>query len=147
MMQFSTIVMLSLALSFVGVGCAQEGRVPEPGLFVNLTHDEGHRANMAIFIAHEYLEENGIPATIFLNVDGVRLADKRQPQASQPDGKTHAEKLQAFMRDGGKVYICPMCMRNVAVMSEDDVLDGVQIASVDDLSPHLFGDGVKTLSY
>ena len=32
-------------------------------------------------------------------------------------------------------------------MSEGDVLDGVQIASVDDLSPHLFGDGVKTLSY
>lgn len=48
-------------------------------LFVNLTSDEMNRAAMAIGFSSKVLQEKKIPVTIFLNVEGVRLADKSNP--------------------------------------------------------------------
>jgi predicted peroxiredoxin len=117
------------------------------GLFVNLTSNELDRAAMAIFIAQKALTEKGAEVTIFLNVDGVRLADKRLPSPTHPSGATLHEMLQTFMKAGGRVYACPMCMQNVGGMHEADLLEGIQAATMDGVWSALFAKDVRVLSY
>jgi sulfur relay (sulfurtransferase) complex TusBCD TusD component (DsrE family) len=102
---------------------------------------------MAINLAHRMVKERKMPVTIWLNVTGVRLADKRLVQPMFSDAHTPLEKLQAFMRDGGKVMICPMCMRNMGGMEIADLPNGVVPSEVDVWEAALFADGVRTLSY
>jgi predicted peroxiredoxin len=113
-------------------------------VWVNLTSDDTKRAAMAVSLAHSVMKRKETPVTIFLNVDGVRLADRNIPQHLHPNGKSVQEMLQAFMKDGGKVLICPMCMKNVAGMDEMDLIDGVEQGGPQNA---LVSDGVTFISY
>lgn len=114
-------------------------------LFVNLSSDEINRAAMAISFAHKVLKKKQIPVTIWLNVEGVRLVDINIPQNTYVNGKTVREMLQAFMKDGGKVIICPMCMKNVGGLDPDmDLLKGV---TTEGTLAALFAENVTVLSY
>ena len=120
----------------------------EPGsLFINLTSNEINRAAMAVNFGHRVLLKKKIPATIFLNVDGVRLLNKNIPQHQHAKGKSIQQMLQAFMKDGGKVIVCPMCMKHVGGMSKSDLIDGVLIGGPDTTWAALFADNVTVLSY
>lgn len=116
-------------------------------LFVSLTSDEINRASMAIMFSHKVLTERKIPVTIFLNVEGVRLADTSIPQAKHPSGKSPAKMLTGFMADGGTVLICPMCMKNVGGIAPEQLLEGVQVGKPDVTWPALFAEGTRILSY
>ena len=111
-------------------------------LFINLTSDDTARASMAIGFATRVLEQKRIPVTIFLNVDGVRLANKHVAQC-----KASQEMLRAFIKFGGRVIVCPMCMRNVAGMDRDDLISGVEPGGPEITWPALFADNVTVLSY
>jgi sulfur relay (sulfurtransferase) complex TusBCD TusD component (DsrE family) len=114
-------------------------------LFVNLSSDEINRAAMAISFAHKVLKKKQIPVTIWLNVEGVRLVDINIPQNTYVNGKTVREMLQTFMKDGGKVIICPMCMKNVGGLDPDmDLLKGV---TTEGTLAALFAENVTVLSY
>lgn len=119
----------------------------EESLFVNLTSDELGRATMAVNFAHTTLKTRNIPVTIFLNVEGVRLADTTIPQHVHVTGQTVQEKLQNFMADGGMVIICPFCMQNVGGMTEEDLMAGVLLGSPPLTQGALFADNVTVLSY
>ena len=116
-------------------------------LFINLTSNEINRAAMAVNFGHRVLQKKKMPTTIFMNVDGVRLLNKNIPQHQHTNGKTIHQMLKAFMADGGKVIICPMCMRNVGGMSREDVIDGVQMGGPDTTWAALFDEDVTVLSY
>lgn len=116
-------------------------------LFVNLTSSEMNRAAMAVSFSHRVLKDGKKPTTIFLNVDGVRLANKNIPQNTHVNGKTIQDMLRAFMADGGKVIICPMCMKNVGGMKQEDLMEGVVIGGADITWPALFAEDVTVLSY
>lgn len=129
-------------------GAAHSGEEFKDGLFVNLTSDELNRAAMAISFATKIRLDMGKPVTIFLNVDGVRLAHKDAPQEPYGmDGKTIHEMLQAFMDAGGTVLVCPMCMMNVAGMTADDLIPGAMVSNPDLMRAALFAEGVTVLSY
>jgi len=96
-------------------------------LFVNLTSDEMNRAAMAIGFSTKMLQENKVPVTIFLNVEGVRIADKSIPGHKHANGKSLKEMLAGFMKAGGSVIVCPMCMKNVGGLTKDDLIDGVKV--------------------
>jgi predicted peroxiredoxin len=115
-------------------------------LFINLTSDDIDRASMAINLAHRVLKEKKIPVTIWLNVDGVRLVNKQVRQNMYNDARTPLEKLQAFMREGGKV-ICPMCRRNLGGMEVKDLPEGVFVSEMDLWWEALYADGARVLSY
>ncbi len=133
------------------VGCllalATMVRASDQGLFINLTSDEINRAAMAIFLADRSLEEKGASVAIFLNVEGIRLADKHLPRHRHAKGKTTTEMLHEFMNKGGQVFACPMCMANVGGMSPDDLIEGVKVADMDGVWEALFGKDVRVLSY
>ena len=119
----------------------------DESLFVNLSSSDIGRAAMAITFAHKVLVDRGIPVTIFLNVEGVRLADTTIPQHTHVTGDTLQEKLQKFMADGGTVIICPFCMQNVGGMTKGDLLDGVLMGVPELTQGALFADNATVLSY
>ena len=113
-------------------------------LFVNLNSDDLDRAAMAVSISNKVLSAEKIPVTIFLSAQGVRWADKTIPQNTYVNGKTIPEMLQGFMKAGGQVIICKMCMKNIGGIKEADVIDGVKFSGALDA---LFADDTTTLTY
>ena len=116
-------------------------------MFINLTSDDIDRASMAINLAHRVLKEKKISVTIWLNVDGARLANKNVRQNMFTDARTPLEKLQAFMRDGGKVMICPMCMRNIGGLEVKDLPEGIFVSEMELFWDALYAENVRVLSY
>lgn len=116
-------------------------------LFVNLSSDELNRAAMAIGFSTKVLTMKKIPVTIFLNVNAVRIADKNIPEHKHANGKSLKEMLSAFMKAGGQVIVCPMCMKNVGGLSKDDLIGGVVVGGPDVTWPALFADDTTVLSY
>lgn len=138
------IVLLAMLTLFL---CPQAFAEDEKSLFINLTSDETDRAVMAITLATMVLTDEKIPATIFLNVDGVRIADTRMPQKKNVEGKDPQGLLAAFVEAGGTVFICPMCMANVAGMSSENMLPGIALAKPETTFPAMFRENVTVLSY
>ncbi|MCK9260607.1 MAG: DsrE family protein [Azoarcus sp.] len=116
-------------------------------LFVNLTSSELNRAAMAIGFSTKVLTEKKIPVTIFLNVEGVRIADKSIPENKYVNGKSLKEMLSSFMGAGGRVIVCPMCMENVGGLLKEDLIPGVEVGGTDVTWPALFDKGTTVLSY
>lgn len=109
-------------------------------LFVNLTSDDGHRAHMAIAFAQNALDA-GHPATIFLNVDAVKIAAKANSE--QRDNRA---LLEAFVKRGGKVLVCPHCAEK-AKLTAADLIEGAQISESQITQQALFAPGARALSW
>ena len=116
-------------------------------LFVNLSSDEIHRAAMAIGFSTKVLTEKKIPVTIFLNVEAVRIADKNIPENKYVNGKSLKKMLADFMKAGGRVIVCPMCMSNVGGIDKTELIGGVEVGGPDVTWPALFADNTTVLSY
>ena len=116
-------------------------------LFVNLSSDELNRAAMAIGFSTNILTQKEIPVTIFLNVDSVRIVDRNFPEHKHANGKSLKEMLTAFMNAGGRVIVCPMCMKNVGGLSKGELIEGVEVGGPDVTWPALFAEGTTVLSY
>ena len=66
-----------------------------------------HSVTMGLSVAN-MLKKEGADVTVFLDREGVRLADKSQKALMYADGD--AEKLfMDFTKAGGKVIVCPHC--------------------------------------
>lgn len=135
---------LLLALMTLGMSTVALAEDSGKKFFVNLTSDNMDRAAMAVAISSKVLSSRKIPVTIFLSAQGVRWADKTIPQNKYVNGKTVAEMLQEFMKAGGQVIICKMCMENVGGIKEEEVINGVKFSGA--LSA-LFADNTTVLSY
>ncbi len=116
-------------------------------LFVNLTSDDLDRAAMAINFSTRVRQQKQIPVTLFLNVEGVRIADKRIPEKKHASGKSLKQMLGSFMQAGGKVIVCPMCMKNVGGMTKADLVPGAVVGASNVTWPALFADDTTVLSY
>jgi len=110
-------------------------------LFVNLTTDEGHRANMAItFGAKQHARGHAL--TIFLNDKGVLVGSKAH---AEKFGDRQKDLLDA-MSKGATVLICPMCMKHYKV-NEADLLPGIKVGSPEVTGAALFKDHTQTLTW
>jgi sulfur relay (sulfurtransferase) complex TusBCD TusD component (DsrE family) len=110
-------------------------------LFVNLTTDESHRADMAIAFSKGMMER-GHPVVVWLNDKGVLIA------AQEHAGNFAAQQdtLAALMNDGATVIACPMCMKHYGI-EEADLIEGVQIGNPDLTESFLFKEGTQTLTW
>jgi len=137
-----------VAMPTVDRALAQDAK---PGLFINLTTDDTWAAAKAIMFAHERALKNGHkPVTIWLNVRGVYLADKKR--ASHVHGlmregnKSIQDMLTAFMKDGGQVIMCQACSK-AAGLTLDDYIPGVVMGDWPMVEKALFDPNTKTLSW
>ena len=135
---------LLIVLLFLTSGSVAFSADKDKRLFVSLTTDDLDRASMAVSISNKVLSTNAIPVTIFLSAQGVRWADKNIPQNRYANGKTVPDMLQEFMKAGGQVIICTMCMKNVGGMRKSDVIEGIKFTGTLDA---LFADNTTVLSY
>jgi len=110
-------------------------------LFVNLTTDDSHRANMAITFGKGQLEL-GHPLTIFLNDKGVLIGSK----ANSAKFANHQKALGELMSKGATVLMCPMCMKHYGV-KEADLLSGIRVGNPELTGGALFKDNTKTLTW
>jgi len=118
---YALLLPLFLSLS-LGNAIANE---PVPGscgdneLFVNLTTDETWRSSMALNFSLRNLELR--PVTIFLNVEGVRLAvdENVLPHDTYGlTGKKPNEVLSDLISRGATVIVCPNCLKRAGFLPE-----------------------------
>ena len=110
-------------------------------LFVNLTTNDAHRANMAISFGKNQLER-GHPLTFFLNDKGVFIGSK----SNAAKFKGQQEMLGELMGKGAVVLVCPMCMKHYKV-KESDLLPGFKVGNPELTGGALFKDNTKTLTW
>jgi sulfur relay (sulfurtransferase) complex TusBCD TusD component (DsrE family) len=110
-------------------------------LFVNLTTDEPHRANMGITFGKSQLER-GHPLTIFLNDKGVLIGSK----ANAARFADHQKALGELMSKGAMVLVCPMCMQHYGV-KESDLLPGLKVGNPEVTGGALFKENTKTMTW
>ena len=136
------VLRLLLAVALI-VGCLSTAAFAgnTAPLFVNLTTDDSHRANMAITFGKGQLEL-GHPLTIFLNDKGVLIGSK----ANSAKFANHQKALGELVSKGATVLICPMCMQHYGV-KETDVLSGIRVGNPELTGGALFKDNTKTLTW
>lgn len=117
----SSILAVLLVTSVSAPAFAEENKQ----VVANVTTNDVNRAAMAIKFTHSIMKKKGMEATLFFNVYGVELVNKGKISPIYPTGQSIADMLQEFMKDGGKVVACPMCMKNVGGMTNADLLAGV----------------------
>ena len=110
-------------------------------LFVNLTTDDPHRANMGITFGKNQIER-GHPLTIFLNDKGVFIGSKANAAKFADQQKVLGE----LMSKGAVVLICPMCMKHYGV-KEADLLPGLKVGNPELTGGALFKDNTKSLTW
>ncbi len=99
--------------------------------------------------------------TLFLTLQGPRLADTRMPQDllfgtlppnADPKDHTLAAAVEAFLEAEGKIMICPLCAREVGLFNDDGtvneeaLLDGVIVPMPEDIAD-LFLAADKVLDF
>ena len=110
-------------------------------LFVNLTTDDSHRANMGITFGKKQFER-GHPLTIFLNDKGVQIGSK----GNADKFAEHQKALTALMSKGAVILICPMCMKHYGV-KESDLIPGLKIGNPEATGAAVFKDNTKSLTW
>jgi predicted peroxiredoxin len=111
---------LSMTIFIMGSGTAfsaSMGPAPEgcaaDELFLSLSTDDTWRANMALNFAMRNLEL-GYPVTVFLSVEAVHLAlrkDKYPQNTYGLTGKTAQQVIKKLSKKGGRVIVCPNCLK------------------------------------
>lgn len=110
-------------------------------LFVSLTTDDTHRADMGISFGKNQLER-GHPLTIFLNDKGVLIGSKENATKFAD----HQKMLGELASKGAVILVCPMCMKHYGV-KEADLLPGLKVGNPELTGGALFKDNTKTLTW
>ncbi len=117
-------------------------------IVVHLTHaaDDLTAAAMAIRLAAT-LQSKGAQVTMLLDLEGARIADRRQPlDLLSRRGKPLIELYDALVQVGGRLLICPHCAGAIGLTS-DMLRPGATIAANDDELAQLLLDADKILDY
>jgi len=140
-------VLLLVVLSSLLLGCVAPALVVTPTaggadpLFINMTTDDPHRANMALSFGMKQLDL-GHPLTVFLNDKGVFVGTTVNAEQFAEQQKT----IAALLEKGAVVYSCPMCMQHYGV-NEADLLPGILVSNPDAIGGALFKADTKTLTW
>ena len=110
-------------------------------LFINMTTDEPHRADMAVTFGKHQMER-GHPLTIFLNDKGVYVGST----ANASKFGVQQQILTELISKGAIVIACPTCMKHYGI-KETDLLPGIKVGKPELTGDALFKDDTKTLSW
>ena len=115
---------------------------------VHLSHftDDLHRCFMALKVAN-LMQEHGADVTIFLDLEGVRLAERRQTLDLTwgTDSPPLSQHYQQFIEHGGKVVLCPHCAKSARI-GDGALKRNAEIATLPSLGKLLI-DADKVMDY
>lgn len=95
---------------------------------INCQEGEGHleRATISFILAVTASKEN--EAALFMTSDASELCVKGKADGLVAEGhEPIANLLAQFLENGGKIWICPVCVKTRGI-SESDLIEGVEIA-------------------
>jgi sulfur relay (sulfurtransferase) complex TusBCD TusD component (DsrE family) len=134
------LLVLAFTLTVGSIGMPAFAGDTDP-LFVNLTTDDSHRANMGISFGKNQLEL-GHPLTIFLNDKGVFIGSKVNSAKFAEQQKSLGE----LMSKGATILVCHMCMKHYGI-KEADLLPGLKVSNPELSGGALFKDNTKALTW
>ncbi len=117
-------------------------------IVVHLTHaaDDLTATAMALRLAST-LQRKGAQVTVFLDLEGARIADTRQPlDLLTRRGKPIIELYNALVQAGGSLMVCPHCAGSIGLTSET-LRPGASIAANDDELADMILKADKILDY
>jgi predicted peroxiredoxin len=117
-------------------------------LFINLTNDDPWKVAMAAFFATNFaLKQDHKPVVIFVSVQATSMFHKNKASVrAEQFGKTVHEMYREFQAAGGKVLVCPVCMKALS-MTDTDLIEGAEVASVKTVNEVLFRADTKVLAW
>lgn len=116
-------------------------------LLINLTtaKNDPDKTTVAFVVANAGIAA-GQEVTIFLNVEGVRLATPGYTDDVAVAGfKPLTELINTFTSNGGQIWICPPCF-NARGLNKEQVIAGTAFAGGAAVV-ELLGQGAASLSY
>lgn len=141
---FLSVVVSVGAMLVPVVACAQD----KSALFINVTNDDPWKVAMPAFFATNFaLKQGHKPVVIFVNVQATPMFLKSKANVRvEQFGRTVHEMYREFQAAGGKVLVCPACMKALGI-SEVDLIEGAEVASVKSVNEVLFRADTKVLSW
>ena len=119
-----------------------------PTIVVHVGHatDDLHSASMGMSLAR-MLQKKGASVTVFLDREGVRLADDDMPKSLGWGKKADpvSSILADFVKAVCRVLMCPLCAE-MAGVEDDDLVEGARIASEAEVAD-LFLSADKVIDY
>lgn len=140
---FASLVLIAGTLFAPLPAAAQD----KPQLFINVTDEDPWKVSMAAFFGTAFAQKQGHQTTLFVNVQATPLFTKAKSAVrSEQFGKSVHDMVREFQAAGGKVLICPVCMKALGI-SADDLIDGAEVATVQSVNAVLFNASTKTLAW
>lgn len=120
----------------------------KPALFINVTAEDPWKVAMAAFFGTNFaLKQGHKEVVVFVNVQAVPLFTKTGAEVQVKQfGKTVGQMYREFQAAGGKVLVCPVCMKALDI-GERDLIEGAEVASVKSVDAILFRSDTKTLTW
>jgi predicted peroxiredoxin len=117
-------------------------------LFINLTNDDPWKVSMAAFFGTNFALKQGHPTVvIFVNVQATPMFQKNKSELrSEQFGRTVHDMVREFQAAGGKVLVCPVCMKATGIAASD-LIEGAEVATVKSVNDVLFRADTKTLTW
>ena len=146
---FVCLVLLAAAVFAPAKSIAADGDEDKPQkIVVHLSHftDDIHACFMALKVAN-LMQEQGAEVTIFLDLEGVRLAARRQALAFTwgADSPPLSKHYEQFTSGGGKVVLCPHCAKS-AKLNDPGLKRNAELATTEALGKLLI-DADKVIDY
>jgi predicted peroxiredoxin len=104
----------------MGAAAALAQQPPKQNVVVHLKHytDNLHAVKMAVHLAY-MIQTMGAEVTLLLDLEGVRLASTKEPQALVwGKGDPISKEYDAFVKAGGAVLLCPHCAEHAGITAE-----------------------------
>jgi len=123
----TTVLLVSFFTACEDTSSVQKTSKASNELIINLTSDamiSAHGSLMGIHLAEKAID-NGLKATVFLNVNGVKLL---QPGADTLvfHGENIITALNKVTEKGGEIIACPHCMEALGI-DQDKIPSNVQV--------------------
>ncbi len=132
-------ILVVLAIVLAGLVHVASAGSADP-LFVNLSTNDHHKANMAIALSTEMLK-HGHPVTIYINSEALQIVNTKNSEYVMQQ-----KKLGEFVSKGGIVLVCPVCEKFLNV-NQADLVPGVQLSNAIKVDQALFRSNTRTLSW
>ncbi|MCL7970362.1 MAG: DsrE family protein [marine benthic group bacterium] len=131
---------LALTLALPLAANAQDEKVV---VHIGQYSNDAHSVAMGMGLA-TMLQKAGADVTVFLDREGVRLADSQHPTLIYVDTDV-AKQVEEFLAAGGEFLVCPHCAE-LAGVGPDHLRDGFRMGSPESITS-LFMEADKVVDY
>ncbi len=144
-MQWTRMFLAAVALAVAAGGAAEEQTKQKVVVHLSQFTDNLHAARMAVGLAHQ-MQKAGAEVTLLLDLEGVRLADARQPlDLVWGMGEPISKEVEGFVKAGGKILLCPHCAHHSGI-TEKNLRPGARIGKEGELAQVILA-AAKVLDY